>query len=89
MKRLLFILLPFLFLACKHGYTYDLEVRNNSSFDVSFTINDASTVYTVISKQAITVTSNNPDKEIKLIDNPRVDIEKTFRYCDLTDMKYK
>lgn len=89
MKRFLLILLPFLFLACKHGYTYDLEVSNNSSFDVSFTINDDDTVYSVSSNNKIIVTSQEADKEVKLIDNPRVSMDKTFKCCIFTDMEYK
>ena len=90
MKRfLLACVLLLSFIACKSGYIYDLEIRNNSSFTVDFKFNNDDKIYTLNATDSYKYTDTDTDINITLINNPRVDINKSFKLCTLTDMEYK
>lgn len=95
MKKLFFILFPFLFLSCKSGYftgIYDYEYVNNSSSTVTFSIDNDKT-YTLEPKQSVTVTHNNDDS-YHFLNNPRVKAHKeckkqyAYYYIYIDDLDY-
>lgn len=74
MKKLLFILLPLLFISCNSGYftgIYDYEFKNNSSVTVSFTIENNDKTYTLQPKESIVITRDYNDN-YTFLNNPRI-----------------
>lgn len=83
-----FVILLFSLAACKTDFVYDLEVRNDSSFDVQFQLNEYEEIYNLKSKEVMTISNTDATKIIKLVEHPRVDVNKTFRLCTFTDMEF-
>lgn len=86
MKKLLFILLPLLFISCNSGYftgIYDYEFKNNSSVAVSFKVENDNTTYTLQPKESIVITRYHND-DVIFLNNPRI---TTKEECE-TPYKY-
>ena len=78
MKKLILILLPFLFLGCKTNLTkHNFYIENNSSVTVSFTTDDTTTVFTLAPNESTTIPSYAYLKP-SFINHPRVYFDSDY-----------